>query len=79
MGEQIKLIWDFFGEEAKPTADHHAIHLKQFADKEKITLHDVGSLKNSDDHSIAFMTIDAEHMIMVRDALRPKRGERVVS
>ena len=31
---QIKLIWDFRGQAAAKTAEHHEIHLKEFLDKE---------------------------------------------
>jgi len=28
---KLKLIWDFRGESSEKTAEHHAIHLKEFA------------------------------------------------
>jgi len=33
MNRQIKLIWDFRGQAAVKTAEHHEIHLKEFLDK----------------------------------------------
>src|SRR5690606_1132164 len=30
MEKKLKLIWDFFGPDAKKTAEHHEIHLKEF-------------------------------------------------
>lgn len=35
MQRKIKLIWDFKGESGLKTAEHHAKHLKEFADREK--------------------------------------------
>ena len=33
MSRKIKLLWDFRGPDAKETAKHHTIHLKDFATK----------------------------------------------
>ena len=38
MSRKIKLIWDFRGEVATKTAEHHDIHLKEYLEKEKIVL-----------------------------------------
>ena len=32
---KIKLIWDFRGEAAAKTAEHHDIHLNEYLEKEK--------------------------------------------
>ncbi|MBL4707119.1 MAG: hypothetical protein JKY48_01585 [Flavobacteriales bacterium] len=77
MSKKIKLIWDFFGEDGLKTAEHHAIHLKEFAAKEQISAFEVGVEKSSPDQSLAFMIVAEENMIAVRDALRPKRGQWV--
>lgn len=39
MTKKIKLLWDFKGPDpdAKETAKHQAIHLKEFAEVEKLT------------------------------------------
>ena len=34
--QKIKLIWDFRGEASAKTAEHHVIHLKEFAEREHI-------------------------------------------
>lgn len=76
MNRKIKLIWDFFGEDAADTAMHHAKHLKEFADREKISTFEVDAidLKN---HAEAYMIIKEENMLKVRDRLRPQRGQWV--
>lgn len=72
---KIKLIWDFRGPEALPTAKHHAIHLKEFAMKEKLTYHEVAATEFSEYLSIAFIVVDEKDMITYRDALKPHRAE----
>lgn len=75
MSRKIKLIWDFRGPAAKKTAEHHEIHLKEFIAIEKLPLNITGFDVLTDMHSIAYMVVTDEHMITVRDALKPHRGE----
>ncbi|MDG1477432.1 MAG: hypothetical protein P8Q14_09825 [Vicingaceae bacterium] len=71
----IKLIWDFKGDDAEQTAEHHIIHLKEFSIKEKLILSDVGVEKNSDIHFIAFLNVMESEVFSVRDTLIPHRAE----
>lgn len=73
--QRIKLIWDFKGETALHTAKHHQIHLDEYVAMEKIPNTKSGFQELSEFHSIAFLTVDKENMISVRDALKPHRGE----
>ncbi len=75
MSRQIKLIWDFRGEVAAKTAEHHEIHLKEYIIIEKFPLDITGFEVINDMHAIAFMVATDENMIQVRDALKPHRGE----
>lgn len=75
MDRKIKMIWDMHGQHAKGTAEHHAIHLEEFAEREKIETMGVGTEDMTDMHSIAYMIIEEKDMIAVRDALRPQRAE----
>ncbi len=75
MSRKIKLIWDFRGYASTKTAEHHEIHLKEFIKSEKISLNSTGFEVLNEMHAIAFMIVLEENMIMVRDALRPHRGE----
>lgn len=72
---KIKLIWDFRGQVAAKTAEHHEIHLKEFIQIEKLLLNITGFKIISDMHAIAFMVVEEKDMIPVRDALKPHRGE----
>ena len=75
MSRKIKLIWDFRGEAAAKTAEHHEIHLKEYIAMEKLSLNITGFDVLGDMHSIAWMVVTDEYMIAVRDVLKPHRGE----
>jgi len=71
----IKLIWDFRGPAAKKTAEHHEIHLKEFIVAENIISDSTGNHQINDLHSIAYLVVEKKDMILVRDLLKPHRGE----
>lgn len=75
MNRKIKLIWDFRGEAAAKTAEHHEIHLKEFLEAEKYTLQITGFEIRNEMHAIAFLVVEEQDMITFRDALKPHRGE----
>ena len=77
MSRQIKLIWDFFGEDAEATAKHHAIHLEEFAKKEKLFTFGTGTEMLRDNQCMAYLIVEETNMILVRDALKPQRGQWV--
>ena len=72
---KIKLIWDFRGEAAAKTAEHHDIHLNEYLEKEKITLEKTGFEIINEMHAIAFIVVEEKDMITFRDVLKPHRGE----
>jgi hypothetical protein len=75
MSRQIKLIWDFRGPASAKTAEHHEIHLKEYITLEKLPITITGFEINNEMHAIAFMVVTDEHMIQLRDVLKPHRGE----
>lgn len=75
MQKRIKLIWDFRGPTAAATAKHHEIHLREYIVAESLELNITGHQELSNAHSMAFMVVPEEQMILVRDALLPHRGE----
>jgi len=75
MSKKIKLIWDFRGPKATKIAEHHEIHLKEFSVAEKIVVTATGFQTISDMYALAYMVINEEQMIPIRDALKPHRGE----
>ena len=72
---KIKLSWDFKGEAAAKTAEHHLIHLNEYLENEKITLEKTGFEILNEMHAIAFIVVEEQDMITFRDVLKPHRGE----
>jgi hypothetical protein len=75
MDRKIKLLWDFRGEDAKKTAEHHTIHLKEFAALEKLDFYEINISEINPILSAAFIIVDESNMKIFRDALKPHRGE----
>lgn len=75
MSERIKLIWDFRGPNAKPIAEHHAKHLSEFAETEKLKNAATGTEHIEGMHCIAFLIVDKQHMTSLRERLKPNRGQ----
>lgn len=73
--KKIKLIWDFHGADAEGIAVHHQKHLDEFAKRELLLIYETGTEKISNSHFIAYITVNKDMMISVRDALIPHRGE----
>ena len=73
----LRFHWDFFGPDARPTAEHFLRHLDTFCSREEI----VGYRHWVSDQQIrttATLECDEKYLAVVRDALRPKRGEKVL-
>lgn len=77
MNQKVKLIWDFRGPDSMKIAKHHCIHLREFVSKEKMKCKEIDCSEISDYHTIAYMIVDNNDVISLRDALRPHRGERI--
>jgi len=72
---KLKLIWDFRGPNANKTAKHHEIHLKEYIQLEKLNIIITGIEDLSDVHTIAYLVVDEVDMKVIRDALKPHRGQ----
>ncbi len=75
MSRKIKLIWDFRGAVALQTAEHHEKHLKEYIAVEKLPVNITGFYLINDMHAAAFMVVEENNMIAVRNTLKPHRGE----
>ena len=75
MKEGIKLIWDFRGPNAAPIAEHHVVHLKEFAETEQIAPYLCATEAVSKMHHIAYLVVEKEHMNSLRERLKPNRGQ----
>jgi len=74
---RLRFHWDFFGPDAVATAEHFLRHVDTFCAREGISdqHHWVTELPA---RCTATLECDERYLIVVRDALRPKRGERVL-
>lgn len=75
--EKIKLIWDFRGPAAEKTAEHHIIHLKEFAEKEKLTFENSVIEKYNELLCSASVVINKSNLDKIKIALKPHRGQLV--
>lgn len=75
MTKEIKLIWNFRGADAAAIAKHHAVHLREYAAENELAQKPIGAEAVSPMHSIAFIVVEEPQMKVVRDALKPHRGE----
>lgn len=71
---KIKLIWDFKGEAAAKTAEHHEIHLKEYLKTEKYVINITGFEIINEAHTIAYLVVEEKDMITFRDILKPHRA-----
>lgn len=78
MNRKLKLIWDFRGSDSQKIADHHCIHLKEFALLEKLHFYTIDFTTISEMHSIAYVIVDEIDMKTYRNALKPHRGELAI-
>lgn len=75
MTKKIKLIWEFRGPSAAPTAKHHIIHLEEYMHIEKIAIHKIEAVLVSEFNAMAYVVIDDTFLQKVRTALKPHRGQ----
>lgn len=71
----LKLIWDFKGPDSARTAEHHALHLKEFIKNNKISPDIAGFEQITSEHHIAYMVVNETEMPAVRNNLKPHRGQ----
>ncbi len=74
---RIRLHWDFFGPDAQETAAHFLKHLDQFCLRENIAGYRHW-VSEQPVRSTAVLECDEQYLQLLRDALRPVRGERVL-
>ena len=74
MNRKIKVLWDFRGPDAAKIAEHHKLHLQEYADQKQLILMDIGLEKHSEFFTSAFITVNEADLIQVRDELKPQRA-----
>lgn len=75
MSKFIKLIWDYRGPDSAKTSEHHVEHLREFIERNNLEKSFADFEKLSEGHFIAFIVVENEKMLFVRDSLKPQRGE----
>jgi hypothetical protein len=75
LSKKIKLIWDFRGPHSHKIAEHHCIHLKEFAENKQLHFYKIAVSTINEMHTTAFITVDEIDMKTYRDALKPHRGQ----
>ena len=78
MNRKIRLLWDFRGPDALETAKHHVVHLKEFAQKEKLFFYESSTIENSPYFYSAFIIINESNLTIYKKALKPHRGTVVL-
>lgn len=74
--KKLKLIWDFRGPDAKGIALHHEIHLKEYGQAKHLD-YETGTDEKTDFYWTAWIIVLEKDMPLVRDALKPHRGELI--
>lgn len=75
MTDRIKLIWDFFGPNGKPTAEHHIKHLAEYVEAKNLQNTLLGVSEINPQHHIVYMIVEKELMDSLRKILKPNRGQ----
>ena len=70
---QAKLVWNFSGEGALKTTEHHLIHLKEYCQRERVEVLEYGTEKNAFS-AFSFMIVDKDLATSLRVSLKPHQG-----
>lgn len=73
----LRFHWDFLGPDAHTTAEHFLRHVDEFCAREGVGGHRHW-VTASDTRCTAILECDEQHLLLIRDRLKPKRGERVL-
>ena len=74
MSKKAKLIWNFNGQDGLKTAEHHLVHLKEFAQIEAVPILKSGINKTSPLSCEAFIVVEMEWVEKLRTQLKPNKG-----
>ena len=74
MSKKAQLIWNFNGKDGLKTAEHHLVHLKEFAQMESVPILKYGVNKTSPLSCEAFIVVEMEWVEKLRTQLKPNKG-----
>ena len=72
---KLKLIWDFKGPNAAKTAEHHETHLREYIINQTAEVFKTAHEIVNELHAITYIVVKEEDMRLIRDQLKPHRGE----
>ena len=74
MSKKAQLIWNFNGQDGLKTAEHHLVHLKEFAQLEAVPILKSGIYKTSPLSCEAYIIVEMEWVEKLRTQLKPNKG-----
>ena len=74
MSKKAQLIWNFNGQDGLKTAEHHLVHLKEFAQMEALPILKSGINKTSPLSCEVFIVVEMEWVEKLRTQLKPNKG-----
>ena len=74
MSKKAQLIWNFNGQDGLKTAEHHLLHLKEFAQLEAVPILKSGINKTSPLSCEAYIIVEMEWVEKLRTQLKPNKG-----
>lgn len=75
MERTIKFIWDYYGEPAVKTAEHHRVHLVEFIEGRALQdTAEAGFEELAENRAIAFIRVPETLALELKDILRPHRA-----
>ena len=77
MSKKAQLIWSFNGQDGLKTAEHHLLHLKEFAKMEAVPLLKYGVNKTSSLSCETFIVVEMKWVEKLRTELKPNKGFEV--
>ena len=74
MSKKAQLIWNFNGQDGLKTAEHHLVHLKEFAQMESVPIIKSGVNKTTPLSCEAYIIIEMKWVEKLRSKLKPNKG-----
>ena len=74
MSKKAQLIWNFNGQDGLKTAEHHLVHLKEFAQMESVPIIKSGVNKITPLSWEAYIIVEMEWVEKLRTQLKPNKG-----
>lgn len=74
MSKKAQLTWNFNGQDGLKTAEHHLVHLKEFAQMESVPIIKSGVNKITPLSWEAYIIVEMEWVEKLRSKLKPNKG-----